>query len=107
MVSIKGTSRNDKISGASEVGGSNEIYGLQGDDSIVGGFLSSNVIWGGFGNETLERGSASDVLHGAPGQDLLRAYFGSGTQLHGDAGDDMLEGNARGGCLLDGGKGND
>ncbi|MFT7667945.1 MAG: Ca2+-binding RTX toxin-like protein [Planctomycetota bacterium] len=63
-----------------------EVFGLGGNDHLIGG-SATDIFHGGLGNDTLDGGGGVDILLGEKGDDLLK----------GGAGKDFL----------DGGKGND
>ena len=75
------------------------------ETSFVGQIAQFEGISGGFGDDTLIGGSASDSLEGGAGNDLLMGRQGNDT-LSGGAGDDLFDDTA-GGNLFDGGDGND
>lgn len=74
---LVGGAGNDSIAGAQ---GSDAIYGEDGDDSLIGGdsdvsdgpFGSTDILYGGNGNDTLDGDSGIgeyDILNGGPGND--------------------------------------
>ena len=81
---------NDVITGFT--GWTNRIYGMAGDDNLVGGALD-DLIDGGTGNDTLNGGAGADTLIGGTGNDTL--YGGDGDNiLIGGEGDDTLSGQS-------------
>jgi VCBS repeat-containing protein len=110
MATIKGSHRNDKLSGTKHAdtilgrAGHDRIDGGKGDDLLFGG-SGKDKLDGGQGNDALFGGSGNDKLEGDKGNDFL--FGGSGhDRLEGGKGDDLLFGGA-GHDKLDGGDGND
>lgn len=56
---------------APQVGPSGTLRGLGGDDVLMAGDASGDVLEGGFGNDHLEGGFGDDRLVGGPGRDTL------------------------------------
>ena len=71
------------------------IYGLAGNDRIIGSALAENID-GGLGDDTINGGAGGDILRGGGGRDTL----------NGDAGTDIIVGGA-GNDIMDGGLGYD
>ena len=76
-----------------------EIYGLQGDDSLVGGYDDDSLygstgddsLYGGLNNDYLVGGADNDRLEGDNGDDVV--FGGDGDdQIWGDEGSDYLSG---------------
>lgn len=110
--------------------GIGHLYGGDGNDELVGGFLG-DFLEGGIGNDFVEGNSGSDILYGDDGADRLGGdtgddtiYGGDGNDaegvsfivgpnnseriagLYGSEGNDFLDGG-NGNDLLSGGDGND
>jgi Ca2+-binding RTX toxin-like protein len=93
MANLIGTSGIDHIVGPNTE--TNQIYGLDGNDSVSGGALA-DLVDGGNGNDGVNGKAGNDTLYGRAGNDTLR----------GDAGNDILDGGT-GNDSLQGGTGND
>ncbi|MBD8663141.1 calcium-binding protein [Rhizobium sp. CFBP 8752] len=108
MPIIKGTSKDNKLVGNSDLWGvTNEMYGYGGNDTLEGGFYATNYIWGGIGNDTITGGTQVNRLYGEDGDDYLSVFWSNtDSQLYGGAGNDTLEAGG-GGVYLDGGTGAD
>ncbi|SDB13881.1 calcium-binding protein [Bauldia litoralis] len=98
---IRGTSKNDKLSGG---GKDDRIFGLGGKDKLKGKG-GDDLLKGGGGGDKLIGGSGDDKLVGGGGPDTLKGGAGDDT-LKGNAGADMLDGGA-GLDTLTGGGGSD
>jgi len=92
---IGGGAGNDFIEGDD---GSDTLYGGAGDDIIYAtsfenenGDFSSNVAWGGMGNDSLFGGLGDDILGGGVGNDYVSGGRGD-DEMFGGAGDDTLVG---------------
>ena len=110
MATIKGSHRNDKLSGTKHAdtifgrGGNDRVDGGKGDDTLLGG-SGNDRLDGDKGNDLLFGGSGCDKLEGGKGNDLL--FGGSGNdKLDGGKGNDVLFGGS-GNDKLEGGKGHD
>jgi hypothetical protein len=107
---VVGTARGEVLRGVPRA---NFIYGLGGDETIVGGRGNDqlgarngdNRLFGGPGNDMLFGGSGNDVLNGGPGNDWLEGGPGNDV-LNGGPGNDRLQGGP-GNDVLNGGPGND
>lgn len=98
--------------------GSNVLYGMLGNDTLLGGHVispgSHDTLYGGDGNDLLEAGLfdySGDQLHGGNGNDTLSVTQGS-NGLYGEEGDDHLVAGSGGtyhgpSDKLDGGAGQD
>jgi Ca2+-binding RTX toxin-like protein len=64
------------------------IYGLSGNDRIVGG-SGADIVIGGDGNDFLDGGLGADILIGGTGDDILSGGFGA-NEFYGGAGNDVL-----------------
>jgi len=100
--------------GANVTGGdaADTIYGSSGADTLTGGYIEGNKIFGGAGDDQIfgadtyfGSGIAADQLYGDDGNDRLFGLAGSDS-LEGGAGDDSLYGGV-GADTLNGGAGND
>jgi Ca2+-binding RTX toxin-like protein len=76
------------------------------DLNVVGFDNNEDVLFGGFGNDTMNGRTSSDDLYGDRGNDTLIGGEG-GDYLNGGRGNDVLLGGATDGDILDGGAGND
>jgi len=92
---------------------SSNIYGYDGDDTLIGGLrhdvlsgeAGNDSLKGGDGDDSLEGGSENDTLYGGNGNDSL--YGGSEQDsLYGDNGNDYLNGGTSD-DYLEGGDGHD
>ena len=75
---IDGGTGNDRI--ADTRGGSDRLYGGQGDDIIVD-FAGNDQLWGGAGNDQMQAGVGNDLLSGAAGNDLVHGGGGIDTAV--------------------------
>ena len=111
---IEGGAGNDILDGgkgndsASDDQGANTVYLGDGDDKFTGAYYeedgrsSSNIVFGGLGNDTVYGGDGNDNIRGDAGNDQLNGGFGV-DRLDGGDGNDFLYGA---GTLL-GGAGDD
>lgn len=102
VYTITGTDRNDTLTGNADA--PEAIYGLAGDDVLLGGDTDSTTggsradeLYGGDGNDVLDGGRAADKLEGGAGNDTLGGGVGSndflngtGNSYRGGTGDDLL-----------------
>ena len=80
------------------------LLGLDGDDTLIGGF-GDDVLIGGLGNDLLNARAGNDLIFGNEGNDTINA--GDGDDFaRGDEGDDSIAGGA-GNDRLAGSQGND
>ena len=102
---LGGTAGDDVLTGQADA--ANQIRGLEGNDSIVGG-TQHNDINGNTGNDTIVgRSTVGDWLLGGQGQDSIDASASTGHNIiNGNLGDDTIHGGA-GGDTLRGGQGQD
>lgn len=85
---LEGSYGDDVLRGRSD--GMNEIWGLHGNDLIIGG-PAGDALHGGPGNDTLQGGGGVDLLRGESGDDEL--YGGEGVdRLEGGPGQDIGDG---------------
>ena len=84
--------------------GADSLEGMAGDDTLVGG-KGNDLLDGGEGNDLLSGGAGDDTLSGGEGNDLLDGGEDNDS-LAGGLGDDSLSGG-EGNDLLVGGAGND
>lgn len=98
-----GTSGNDTL-GTSTSSESVALFGLTGNDSLVGR-PSDDYFDGDAGNDTINAFGGNDAAYGGSGDDLFYG-LGGDDSLYGDAGDDTIEGNT-GDDNLFGGLGSD
>lgn len=90
------------------------IYGLTGDDWLIGSQTRASCIFGGGGNDVITMGAGGGVGLGERGHDVLTGHWRSDA-LSGGNGDDILLGlgsadilqAGKGTDLLDGGQGDD
>jgi Ca2+-binding RTX toxin-like protein len=73
MARIKGTSRNDKLTGFATA---DLITGQSGNDTLLGGD-GNDTLNGGGGNDSLSGGSGNDTLEGGTGRDILKGGKGN------------------------------
>ncbi|GAA0736923.1 hypothetical protein [Clostridium oceanicum] len=111
---IKGTANDDVLTiptleGKSK-GGFSEIYGMDGNDMIIGGdFQSSkgNKLYGGKGTDYIKGSGKNNWLYGGEGSDFLQGSDEDGTNiLNGGIGDDIIL-SGKFGATLNGDEGND
>ncbi|OTG97628.1 hypothetical protein B9T24_05840, partial [Acinetobacter sp. ANC 4654] len=72
---IKGTSANDVNLDQSSATSSVRIYGLGGDDTIIGSNFA-DIIRGGTGADTINGGAGNDIIIGGQGNDILTGGLG-------------------------------
>ena len=98
---------------ASAFTGTTALFGLDGDDLLIGG-SNIDVVFGQLGNDTIEGGLGDDILFGQDGDDSIRGFAGN-DDLYGGLGNDNLFGDddfdeifgEGGDDHLEGGRGND
>jgi Ca2+-binding RTX toxin-like protein len=109
-----GEDGNDTILGGSV--GSNTILGGNGDDNLTGSSLSDpsgllgaqNFISGDDGDDTIRSNSPlTDTLSGGNGNDTITTFNGGNDSLDGGAGDDNIQGGHGLADVITGGLGND
>ncbi len=94
----------DDLLDASAFGGSVNLFGGNGNDTLIGTALNDNLV-GGIGNDSITGGAGNDLLKGGLGNDTLNAGDGNDV-VNGGEGDDVIDGGA-GNDQLSGYKGND
>lgn len=99
-----GTATLTIASTSSGTGGTQNITGSAGDDSIVTGNFASTIS-GGAGDDTITGGTTADSLLGGAGDDVITGTSGADTVSGGD-GDDTITVGA-GSVNVDGGAGDD
>jgi Ca2+-binding RTX toxin-like protein len=93
------------IVGPSCVGGCHAIIGTNKDDIIYGVPVTDATIYGLNGNDYIIGGSGNSKLYGGDGNDDINAGFGN-AQMYGGKGNDVLVGGEGNNVIL-GGPGND
>ena len=78
VITAMGSSGNNSITGYSD--SKNDIYGLAGNDYLIGGALA-DTIDGGTGNDTLLGSDGDDTLIGGAGDDTLGGHIGNDTYV--------------------------
>ncbi len=71
-----------------------EAHGGPGDDTMVGGGSSTDLLFGGGDNDSLNGGGGSDALFGGPGVDSLVGSAG-GDRVYAQPGDKLIGGPER------------
>jgi peptidylprolyl isomerase len=89
----RSTSRNDQLLVPAATTNSYQLWGYDGNDSLVGGTLPDALL-GGTGEDRLEGGGSNDIVHGGAGNDSLFGGDGNDT-LIGGPGDDLLVGGGQ------------
>ncbi|HEY9804417.1 MAG TPA: esterase-like activity of phytase family protein [Leptolyngbyaceae cyanobacterium] len=113
LIGVNGPASNTTVDGGSgddeiivvEAGGSNNLFGSAGADTLQVIEGSRQSIFGGSGNDTLESTGTNNRLYGGSGDDKL--FSGVNDSLFGGDGDDILFGGQGGGNRLSGGAGAD
>ena len=99
---LVGSSNDDTLIATGSRG--TRLLGLEGDDTLIGGF-GDDVLIGGAGNDLLNARGGNDLIFGNEGNDTINA--GDGDDFaRGDEGDDSIAGGA-GDDRLAGSQGND
>ncbi len=88
-----------------EAKASNSLFGAAGSDTLVVIEGSSQLLFGGSGNDTLTSGGSNNRLYGGSGDDILNSN--TNDYLFGGDGDDVLFAGQKGGNRLTGGAGAD
>ncbi|MGE5655582.1 MAG: calcium-binding protein [Actinomycetota bacterium] len=81
------------------------VWGLGGNDTIIGSADSNERLFGNDGDDVIGGGNGNDILYGGKGNDRLDGNEGNDL-VRGDSGDDLLFGGP-GNDVLRGGQGND
>ena len=116
--SIVGGGQNDFLNGNlgnDVIVGSGQLFGEDGNDTIVALSTGPSTVFGGAGNDRLSSAAVSpNTLPGAPtlmfgedGDDLINLGSSAHDEAHGGAGNDTIVTNNGGQDSLDGGDGND
>lgn len=113
VIGVNGPASNTTVNGGSgndeiivvEAGGSNNLFGSAGADTLQVIEGSRQSLFGGSGNDTLESTGTNNRLYGGSGDDKL--FSGVNDSLFGGNGDDILFGGQGGGNRLSGGAGVD
>ena len=92
---VLGTPRNDELLGGA---GSDRIYGRGGNDVIWGTRLASennaaqhDILDGGPGRDYIYASKGRNDISGGPGNDVIRAHFGTGGVIDCGPGDDVVQ----------------
>lgn len=89
--------------------GDSTIYGLDGNDTLVGSLYSDDILYGGDGSDSLIAQGGDNYLYGGNGDDHLssQTLYGEGTSyMYGEDGNDtLISDNATG--TMNGGDGDD
>jgi Ca2+-binding RTX toxin-like protein len=81
------------------------VWGLDGNDTILGSSDSNERLLGNNGNDVIAGGPGNDIIYGGKNNDRLDGNEGNDV-IRGDAGNDVLFGS-RGNDLVRGGQGDD
>jgi len=79
---VVGGSGSDYIDASLASGVSHILYGMSGDDTLIGSALA-DTLYGGWGNDVLKGGDGQDFLYGGDGNDTLQGGQGSDV-IYGD-----------------------
>jgi parallel beta-helix repeat protein len=85
---VSASNRDDRIAIGENVTVATQVYGLGGNDLLIGGGGPDTLV-GGTGDDRLVGDSGDDTLHGDQGNDTLYGRLGNDTYYGGD-GDDYL-----------------
>ncbi|MEH2068769.1 MAG: phytase [Nostoc sp.] len=113
FIGQNGSAKNTKVDGGNgndvitvvETGGSNNLFGAAGNDTLTVVEGSRQCLFGGDGNDTLTSNSSNNRLYGGSGDDKL--FSNVNDSLFGGDGDDVLFAGQAGGNRLSGGAGAD
>ncbi len=89
-VTLTGTAGTDTLD-ASKFTGSVTLYGLAGNDTLVGG-SAADFLYGRDGDDVLLGGAGADLLDGGAGRDILVGGTGADTLIGGEGGDLLIGG---------------
>lgn len=81
------------------------VFGTPGDDSVAGGGDTTQIVYGGAGNDTLNGTGVDDTIYGGSGNDTIKGNGGDDT-IYGGSGNDTINGN-NGNDIIIGGFGAD
>ena len=101
---IIGSGGDDKIIGTTNASGQ-VIFGMDGNDTIIGRGTGPNFLSGNDGGDTIKGGKGADNIHGDAGNDTLKGNAGD-DKIYGGTGNDNIDGGA-GADLINGSLGND
>jgi len=76
ICNVVGGKGNDTIDASLATGVAHILYGMAGDDTLIGSDLA-DTLYGGWGNDVLKGGAAQDILIGGDGNDTLQGGAGS------------------------------
>ncbi|MBD2346323.1 phytase [Anabaena subtropica] len=113
FIGVDGPASNTTVNGGNgddeitvvEAGGTNNLFGAAGDDSLQIIEGSRQLVFGGSGNDTLMSNGSYNRLYGGSGDDLL--FSNVNDSLFGGDGDDVLFAGQGGNNRLSGGTGAD
>ena len=79
---MTGNATRDQITGANKINSPDAIFGLGGNDLLVG-LVGDDVINGGTGNDRIFGNSGADTITGGLGNDRVTGQQGGDTFVHG------------------------
>ena len=79
---MTGNATKDQITGANKINSPDAIFGLGGNDLLVG-LVGDDVINGGTGNDRIFGNSGADTISGGLGNDRVTGQQGADTFVHG------------------------
>lgn len=80
-LTLTGNGTRDQITGANKINSPDAIFGLGGNDLLVG-LVGDDVIDGGAGNDRIFGNSGADVISGGLGNDRITGQQGADTFVH-------------------------
>ena len=83
-LNLTGNENRDQITGANKINSPDTIFGLDGNDRLVG-LVGNDVIDGGAGNDRIFGNSGFDVINGGAGNDVVTGQQGADTFVFGVA----------------------
>ena len=81
-LTLTGNATKDQITGANKINSPDAIFGLGGNDLLVG-LVGDDVINGGTGNDRIFGNSGADTISGGLGNDRVTGQQGADTFVHG------------------------
>lgn len=81
-LTLTGNATRDQITGANKINSPDAIFGLGGNDLLVG-LVGDDVINGGTGNDRIFGNSGADTISGGLGNDRVTGQQGADTFVHG------------------------